>query len=96
MTDERRNHAWSLGTDGAVASRPASPAELEAARAGAEAVPISRISVRTCWECNPAHASFLASGGMGTDWYFHCAVGCGRWFFDGVDITEYEDGEDGR
>lgn len=91
--DERRNHAWSLGADGAVTSREAMPEELEAARAGAEAIPISRIAVRTCWSCNPAHASFLANGGMGTDWYLHCAVGCGRWFFDGVDITEYAEGE---
>jgi len=38
---------------------------------------------RSCWECNSAHVHHLDSKGE-----YNCFV-CGRYYMDGVDITNY-------
>lgn len=88
-----RNHRWYLDGDGRAMSASVAAERLASAREGASNLPLTRWSIRSCWSCNPAHAHFLDDEGMGADWGFHCAMGCGRWYFDDVDITEYDDAE---
>jgi hypothetical protein len=45
-------------------------------------------SMRTCWNCNPAHSRFLED--ITDDFLFVCSFGCGRYFFNGADITDDE------
>ena len=40
---------------------------------------------RSCWECNSAHVRHLDGGGN-----YNC-FSCGRYYRDGVDITDYSD-----
>lgn len=42
--------------------------------------------VRSCWECNPCHDHFLEFQRDRVLWCFDC----GRHYYKGVDITEYE------
>ena len=44
--------------------------------------------MRSCWECNPAHEHL-----KNIDYPFWC-LWCDRYFYKGVDITEYENEED--
>lgn len=86
------NHVWSLDADGEPVSRPSTAEELQEARD--EATELARetegscVAMRSCWDCNPAHAHFL-DGDWG-DWVLACVMGCGRYFFRGVDITVAE------
>jgi len=82
------NKVYSL-KDGEVVSREATPDELAATRRTAlkmmdesDALP----AMRTCWNCNPAHAHFLED--TADDFLFACVMGCGHYFFNGIDITE--------
>lgn len=75
--------------DGEVVSREASTEELADARAAAKAklkADSSDWAMRSCWNCNPAHSHFLEDTNDG--FLFSCVMGCGRWFYAGVDITE--------
>jgi hypothetical protein len=82
-----QNLVYSLDGD-RVVSREAREEELEAARS--EAAEILKkdkagYAIRSCWVCNSAHAHFLAGGDDG--FLFCCLMGCGRWYYQGVDIT---------
>ena len=44
------------------------------------------MSMRSCWVCNGAHTHFL--NGKWGDWVLMCFAGCGRFYFDKIDITE--------
>lgn len=37
---------------------------------------------RSCWKCNSAHEHLKKA-----DYVFNCMMGCGHWYFRGVDIT---------
>lgn len=77
-------------TDGTVLE--VSPEELEAAREKAEAIIVAedfdRVIMRTCWVCNPAHFHLAEADGI----LLRC-FGCGCFYIDGVDITDYSDPE---
>lgn len=45
----------------------------------------TKMAMRSCWICNPAHEHFKE--GEWGDWVLMC-FGCGRFYFEGVDITE--------
>lgn len=74
-----------------VRSRPASAEELKAARDAAQAKIDKNPTdwaVRSCWVCNPVHNHFLQTS---DGFLFNCAMGCGHWFYQGVDITSGTD-----
>lgn len=50
----------------------------------------SNLAWRSCWECNPAH-EFLKEDRC-VVW---CVPSCGKYYYRGVDITEYPEVEDG-
>ena len=70
---------------------PVSKKELERARKKAIKLmkkdPLS-VAWRSCWICNHAHIHFLE--GKWGDWVLNCFE-CGRFFYDKIDITEYEE-----
>lgn len=77
---------------GAVVSRNATEEELRLARQAAlEKLQedAAGYAVRSCWNCNPAHEHFLQEVDDG--FLFACIMGCGRWFYEGTDITESDD-----
>jgi len=41
--------------------------------------------IRSCWNCNLAHEHL-----KNAEYPFMCAMGCGHWFYKGVDITKDE------
>lgn len=78
-------------TDGTVIE--VSPEELEEARSRAEAIlesgDVDKMMLRTCWNCNGAHFHLAE-----TDSTILRCFGCGRFYIDGIDITDYsEDSE---
>ena len=82
---------WYLNEAGEPASREITPEELEAARSAAlaklEANP-DGWAMRSCWVCNPAHAHFLSD--LEDSFLFTCVMGCGHWYYQGIDITKTE------
>lgn len=81
------NKAYSL-SDGAVIERDATPEELASARDAANAklkVDPADWAMRSCWKCNPSHSHFLENTNDG--FLFSCVMGCGRWYYGGIDIT---------
>ena len=75
-----------------VQSREATAEELAAARTAAKAKMAAdpgSWAMRSCWECNGSHTYFLADTDDG--FLFTCLMGCGRWYYNGVDITEDSD-----
>jgi len=81
------NKAYSLSGD-EVVEREATPEELEAARDAAKAILAkdpSGWAMRSCWNCNPSHRHFLAD--TTDEFLFSCVMGCGRWYYNGIDIT---------
>ena len=44
---------------------------------------------RSCWRCNPAHTHFLH--GEWGDWVLMCFAECGAYYYNKIDITEYDD-----
>ena len=87
------NLVYSLDGDNIV-SRPASEEELKKSRdAALEKVrkDPSAWAVRSCWVCNPAHSHFLKNANDG--FLFQCLMGCGHWYYQGVDITNYDEKE---
>ena len=93
MSDEEpHNLKYSLA-DGKIVSRPATLEEIASARDEARAkMPLpSGWSMRSCWVCNPAHRYFLDDTNDG--FLFGCVMGCGRFYYNGIDITEYDDPE---
>jgi hypothetical protein len=80
---------WFLNEDGKPESRETSGVELIAARGTAygrlECDPTD-YEVRSCWVCNPAHSHFLDN--LTDGFLFACLMGCGRWYYQGIDITE--------
>ena len=47
-----------------------------------EAVNAGKWGLRSCWNCNPAHAHLAVD----QDWVLQC-FDCGHFYFEGVDIT---------
>ncbi len=85
------NQVYSL-IDGCLAERPATPEELETAREVARAKvkdDPANYSIRSCWNCNGAHKHFLKDTSDG--FLFVCGMGCGRWYYNGIDITTDEE-----
>ena len=76
--------------DGEVSSREATSEELAAARKAAKeklkATDGAGWAMRSCWNCNHAHSRFLED--TKDNFLFSCVMGCGRWYYNGVDITE--------
>jgi hypothetical protein len=95
MSDDENSDAHNLAYSlraGKVISRPATPEELSAARK--EALEklrkdTSAWAMRSCWVCNPAHNHFLRDTSDG--FLFNCVMGCGRYYYNGIDITQYEE-----
>ena len=86
-----RNHRFWLDEAGKVKSVLLSPEELTALRARVEG---KQIAIRSCWQCNSAHRHFL-KGDWG-DWVCFCLMGCGAYYFDKADITDWsEEGDRG-
>ena len=82
---------WWLNAAGEVESAPATAEELAAARARVMAIrrqTADPIGLRSCWQCNSAHWYFLSKEGWG-EWVC-CCLWCGRFYVDGVDVTDYE------
>lgn len=78
-------------TDGTVID--VSLEELEEARNRAEAIlesgDVGRMMLRSCWNCNGAHLHLAEADST----ILRC-FGCGRFYIDGIDITDYsEDSE---
>lgn len=66
--------------------------EEEATRRLAEALLMEKpeaLALRSCWNCNPAHEYMKQT----TDFVISCPW-CGSYFFQGVDITDYEENND--
>lgn len=69
-------------------------ATVDLAALRAEAQPLidaDRLAWRSCWHCNMAHRHMREWD----DIVVNCFE-CGRWFFQGVDITIYDDPADPR
>lgn len=84
------NQVYSLDGD-TVASRDATETELAAAREAAHAIlqkDAAGYAIRSCWVCNSAHSHFLEDRDNG--FLFYCLMGCGHWYYQGVDITQFE------
>jgi len=81
---------WKTG-DWEFKSRKATKKELENARKQAKELlkktKGQAVTWRSCWECNQAHTHFL--DGRWGDWILNCFC-CGRFFYNKIDITEYE------
>lgn len=75
------NYAYSLSND-VVTRSEMTPVQLAVARADAAK---HDAAMRSCWVCNPAHNHFLAT--TADNFLFWC-IGCGHWYFNGMDITE--------
>lgn len=85
MSDNDQHLAYSL-ENGEVVSRIASVEEVAAASSAAHArLQQDHVSyaMRTCWVCNPAHAHFLQND----NFLFQCMMGCGHWYYQGIDLT---------
>jgi hypothetical protein len=75
-----------------IRERDATEDELvEARRAAKEDMEKNSWAMRSCWNCNSAHSSLLKEP---NDFVFRCVVGCGNWYYKGMDITQ-RDGESG-
>ena len=76
-----------------VKSKKVSKKELEEVRKEAKELlkktKGQAMGMRSCWECNPAHEHFL-KGDWG-DWVLMCFGDCGRYYYNKIDITNYED-----
>lgn len=75
-----------------ITGKPATKKALTAARKKANKIlksegGIDKLTFRSCWLCNGAHERFL--GEKWGDWVMNCFA-CGRFYFDGMDITLYE------
>lgn len=71
-----------------INSREVSDDELETARVAAEAKlkkDPSDWAMRSCWVCNQAHAHFLRD--LQDGFLFQCVMGCGHWYYQGIDLT---------
>lgn len=44
---------------------------------------IENLAMRSCWNCNGAHEHLKEA-----DYVIVCAMGCGHYYYKGVDITE--------
>lgn len=82
------NLIYSL-VDGEVTSREATAEELKTARDAA----LRKMDEKegnwamiSCWNCNSAYKHFLED--TTDNFLFACVMGCGHWFYNGVDITE--------
>lgn len=68
------------------------PAELAEVRAQAEAIveaqDFSRLVMRSCWLCNAAHLHLAADDSPEESYLLRC-FGCGRFFLNGKDLTNY-------
>jgi len=87
-----RNLTYSLDGE-RVISREATDEELKTARDAATAKlkkDNAAYAIRSCWVCNPAHSHFLEH--RAESFLFHCMMGCGHWYYQGIDITT-ADGE---
>lgn len=49
----------------------------------------SGYAMRSCWNCNSAHNHFLSN--INDGFLFACLMGCGAWYYQGIDITVYGD-----
>jgi len=81
------NKAYSL-VDDEVVERDATEQELSEAREKARTKlqkDPAGWAMRSCWNCNPAHRRFLED--TTDDFLFSCVMGCGRWYWNGIDIT---------
>lgn len=91
--DIRNYKFWeTLDKDGEVswAGGDCPKEELDAARAkGVEIMKRGDVGMRSCWICNPAHEHFL-QGDWGDEWVLNCFQ-CGRFFYNKIDITDYEE-----
>jgi hypothetical protein len=87
---DTKNHKFSPKGDWDYTSKPATKEELEKARARADKLmrKAGQPGIRSCWQCNGAHAHFL-QGDWG-DWVLTCFE-CGKWYCDKIDITIYGD-----
>lgn len=45
------------------------------------------VALRTCHECNSAHAHYVED----EDCVIYCIIGCGRYWLGGVDLTIYKE-----
>ena len=84
------NKVYSL-KNGEIVARDATPDELTKARETA----LDRLkknpsgwAMRSCWNCNPAHYYFLTDPNDG--FLFQCVMGCGNWYYGGINITKLE------
>lgn len=87
-----RYYTWSEDMKQFAISMPAD-GEVERARAeGTHLISIDEdgLAMRTCWVCNPAHIHLIEKT---ADFVLNC-FGCGRWYFQQIDITIYEENED--
>lgn len=88
MTTPKRNLKYWLDGD-EIKSREVTLEELQTARDAASAK-AREMAMRSCWNCNPAHSHFLTSKPDG--FFFCCIMGCGNYFFDGINVTDYSEG----
>lgn len=66
--------------------------EAEATRRLAEALLMEKpeaLALRSCWNCNPTHEYMKQA----IDFVISCPW-CGNYYFQGVDITVYEDADE--
>ena len=60
----------------------------EAKRLAKQLVEEGKYQMRSCWFCNPAHEHLKEHDLI-------VCFDCGRWFYRGIDVTEYDTEDDG-
>jgi tRNA(Ile2) C34 agmatinyltransferase TiaS len=85
MDQATNNHVFFRTEDDGVRSEVVAPEELVKIREEGRKLLGSQM-IRSCWQCNPCHAHFLEYQRDQLLWCYDC----GRFYYQGVDITEYE------
>lgn len=83
---EQKNLKYKTTEDWKYESEPCGKKELKEARREGKKL-IEQVTLRSCWICNAAHYHFLK--GKWGKWLLNC-FDCGRFFYNKIDITEYE------
>lgn len=93
-TKDTRNHKFTRKGEWGFTSKAVTTKELEQLRKEAEELAkkkgIDTIAWRSCWQCNGAHIHFL--DGKWGEWVLNC-MECGKYYYNKVDITDYEEEE---
>lgn len=84
MEDRTKNHRFIHNGTGECENRPATKEEIEKGRKKYDDRQFAGVGMRSCYECNSAHAHLME------DFMFRC-FSCGRLFVDGVDVMDYKE-----